>query len=346
MTDFRDATRTPAEALAEALRLEESGDRLAAIDVLMDSNRAQSDPEVEYHLVRIRHAAVEDIPHKDFTDPWPPPVPAEAFGVDESGPIPEINARDLTVGALRRGIFGSGGLIARNALTPEQIAPLVEGIDAALGLKDDAPKGGRVPPYYQQLKTPPEVLPPAARHWVEVDGGVMLPDSPHLLFAITEIYRNLGFYDIAEEFLGERPCMSAKKSTLRRIVPGDPAGWHQDGAFLGPGIRALNFWVALSHCGIDAPGLEIVPRRFEDIVETGTGGSYFDWAVGPAVVDELEKETPVVRPVFAPGDVFFFDEMYLHRTGMSEGMSKIRYAIELWCFAPSAYPIKQVPVVW
>ena len=38
-----------------------------------------------------------------------------------------------------------------------------------------------------------------------------------------------------------------------------------------------------------APSLDIVPRRFEEVVETGTGGSYFDWAVGPAVVEDLAK---------------------------------------------------------
>ncbi len=72
--------------------------------------------------------------------------------------------------------------------------------------------------------------------------------------------------------------------------PGDPHGykgisWHQDGAFLG-GVRALNVWLSLSHCGDDAPGLDIVPKRIDRVVPTGTEGAAFDWSVSQAVVDE------------------------------------------------------------
>ncbi|MGH8978553.1 MAG: phytanoyl-CoA dioxygenase family protein, partial [Acidimicrobiia bacterium] len=122
--------------------------------------------------------------------------------------------------------------------------------------------------------------------------------------------------------------------------------WHQDGAFLGRGIRALNIWLSLSHCGTDAPSLDILPRRLDDIVETGTHGSYFDWAVGPELVEELARETPVVRPAFGPGDVLLFDDMLLHRTATDPSMSRARYAIETWCFAPSHYPEGHVPLVW
>ena len=78
--------------------------------------------------------------------------------------------------------------------------------------------------------------------------------------------------------------LSANKCTLRRVPIDANTDWHQDGAFLGAGIRALNVWLALSDCGVDAPGLDLVPRRFDDVLETGTGGAIFDWAVGPDVV--------------------------------------------------------------
>ncbi len=124
------------------------------------------------------------------------------------------------------------------------------------------------------------------------------------------------------------------------------AGWHQDGAFLGEGIRALNVWIALTPCGRDSPGLDLLPRRLDEIVETGTRGSYFDWAVGGDLVAELAQETPVVRPEFAAGDALLFDEMYLHRTATDPSMLHSRYTIETWCFAPSAYPPGHVPIVW
>ena len=47
------------------------------------------------------------------------------------------------------------------------------------------------------------------------------------------------------------------------------------------GVRSLNLWLALSPCGVDAPGLDIVPRRFDEILPTGTEGAMFDWSVSP-----------------------------------------------------------------
>jgi hypothetical protein len=36
--------------------------------------------------------------------------------------------------------------------------------------------------------------------------------------------------------------------------------------------------------------------------------------------------------------VLLFDEFAVHRTAADEGMLNVRYAIESWFFAPSAYP--------
>ena len=105
-------------------------------------------------------------------------------------------------------------------------------------------------------------------------------------------------------------------------------------------------WVALSDCGVDSPGIDLLPRRFDQIVETGTGGAIFDWAVGPAVVEHLAVDTPVVRPEFHAGDALLFDDLFLHRTGIEPTMTRPRYAIEAWFFAPSSYPAGQVPLVW
>ena len=142
------------------------------------------------------------------------------------------------------------------------------------------------------------------------------------------------------------PRSTLNKSTLRK-VPLDSGGeWHQDGAFLGTGIRTLNIWMCLTDCKGDAPGLEILPRRLDYIVETGTFGTWFDWAVAPPKVEEARGDVALVRPEFKAGDVMLFDELFLHRTFITEEMTRERYAIETWLFAPSVYPGDQVPVVW
>jgi ectoine hydroxylase-related dioxygenase (phytanoyl-CoA dioxygenase family) len=151
---------------------------------------------------------------------------------------------------------------------------------------------------------------------------------------------------VLEEYLGERPVLSANKCTLRKVPLTTKTDWHQDGAFLGEGIRAMNVWIALSDCGVDSPGMDLVPKRFDAVCETGTGGAYFDWAVGPETVAELSVDAPVVRPHFRAGDALLFDELFLHRTAIDPTMTRPRYAIESWFFAPTTYPPGQVPLVW
>ncbi len=103
---------------------------------------------------------------------------------------------------------------------------------------------------------------------------------------------------------------------------------------MGAGIRSLNIWLALTPCGVDAPSLDVVARRFDHLLATkGTSQSY---GVNPdAALDAANGA--VVRPVFEPGDALLFDHMCLHRTGGDSSMRHGRYAIETWFFAPSTY---------
>ena len=109
------------------------------------------------------------------------------------------------------------------------------------------------------------------------------------------------------------PVLSVHKTTLRKADPSVGGAWHQDGAFMGD-ARALNLWLSLSRCGDLAPGLDLVPRRLDEIViEHG--------------VDARRRAAPGRRParrpatwrscgpIFEPGDALFFDEMFLHQTG-------------------------------
>ena len=106
---------------------------------------------------------------------------------------------------------------------------------------------------------------------------------------------------------------------------------------MGAGARALNMWIALSPCGdtTAAPGLALIPRRINEILEYGTRGAKIDWVVGVELIDELAAETPVVKPYFAAGDALFFDHLSLHRTGHAKDQDKTRYALESWFYAAS-----------
>ena len=136
-------------------------------------------------------------------------------------------------------------------------------------------------------------------------------------------------------YLGEIPAISIQKCTMRKVEPDSGSGWHQDGAFLGE-VRALNVWISLSRCGDLAPGLDIVPKRLDEIVPTGTEGAIFDWSVAPRRGRAgRRRQTGVVRPIFEPGDVLLFDEMNLHSTAADPSMPNPRYAIESWFFGLS-----------
>ena len=109
-------------------------------------------------------------------------------------------------------------------------------------------------------------------------------------------------------------------------------------------MRALNVWLSLSRCGDVAPGLDIVPRRLEEIVPTGTEGAVFDWSVSRAVTEEAAGDVEIMRPIFEPGDVLLFDELFLHATAAEPEMPNMRYAVESWFFGPSAFPAGYAPL--
>ena len=130
------------------------------------------------------------------------------------------------------------------------------------------------------------------------------------------------------------------------VPPTSGGGWHQDGAFLGREVRSLNLWIALSEAGGNAATMDIIPKRFDELVPSGTEGAMFDWTVAPAVAIEAAGDAGVIRPLFEPGDAMLFDHMFLHRTATTPEMTESRYAIESWFFAPSHYPSGQIPFVY
>lgn len=338
---------TSERALDRAELLVADGRVLEAVEVLQHANRAAADPAVERRLAQLRYAAFPHLEAHSAFPSWPPPL----ADVSTDGPpcVPEITRAELDAWVVQRNILSHGSVCVRGLLGPEQVETFVSGIDQALAVR----AGGLDSPLakhedqscYAALPLPREEAQSLGRHWVAGSGGVLAADAPRLLFQLFETYDEIGVRTVVSDYLGERPVLSANKCTMRRVPLTSNTDWHQDGAFLGSGIRALNIWVALTDCGVDAPGMDLLPRRL-DLVETGTGGAIFDWAVGPEVVERLAVEAPVVRPEFKAGDALLFDDLFLHRTAIEPTMTRERYAIESWFFAPTSYPSGQVPLVW
>jgi hypothetical protein len=336
----------PSATLAKADTLLAEGKPREAIDLLSAANRRRRDATIEQRLVQVRHAAFSRIDRPLGREGWPPTA-EDLFPV--TGRPPEVHGTDLTAELLGSGILRHGCLLVRGLVPPSKVGPLVHTIDKALESYDahcDGVPVSETAPWFVPFEPGAGYSVGYGRQWVRDAAGAWTVDSPRALFELIETFQDVGVDRALTGYLGERPALSVKKCTIRRVPTDTSADWHQDGAFLGAGIRTVNVWLSLSHCGDNAPGLDVVPRRLNHIVDTGTHGAQFDWSVGPELVKSVAADAGVVRPIFEPGDALLFHDFFLHQTGVSPSMTQERYAIESWFFAPSTYPHNQIPILF
>jgi hypothetical protein len=339
---FRRKERGQGAAVAE--RTETAQALLAEVDELSEANRAERDPEVERRILRLRHRAgvrlAADGGHA------PDPVPPDYDLLTNGSPLPEATPDQLSPELVRAAILGHGSLCVRGLVDPAEAARIGAGIERAYEARAAAHEGRPDPDgYFEEFEPdPPHKL--TARAFVDsAPGALWGADSPRVMFDVLDSLERAGLRALATDYLGGHALISVDKCTLRRTQPGTFGSWHQDGAFLGD-VRALNVWLSLSHCGDVAPGLDIVPRRLDRIVPTGTEGSFFDWDVAPDVAQEAATDVGIMRPIYEPGDVMLFDDMFLHSTATSPEMTETRYAVETWFFAPTGFPSDYVPLAF
>jgi Phytanoyl-CoA dioxygenase (PhyH) len=332
------------DLLAEANRLADEGCGIEAIRQLTQANRAR-DAQVEERLVTLRHEVFASLPRRS-----PATLPPKVVREEHAAPFTWTDPRDLDLTRLRRGLAHHGCVWVRGLIPAERAEALAKGIDRALGAFDECEATGAhaVAPWYVPFRTPDAVqFAWRRRGWLRASGGLWTADSPRMLFELTELVEDTGIAALIEAHFGERPALSANKCTLRRVPTDTNTSWHQDGAFLGRDVQSLNLWLALSACGVDAPGLDIVPQRFDEILPTGTEGATFDWSASPHVVEgAIGGPDAIMSPEFRAGDALLFDHMFLHRTGIAPGMTRERWAIESWFFAPSSYPDGLIPLAY
>ncbi len=252
--------------------------------------------------------------------------------------------RELTPGLLRAGILRDGAVLVRGVVTPEASKALADGIEQAFADRVAVNAGN--PPddsLYEEFEPQPGFAQLTERNWIEAGGGVLAADSPRLMFEMLDAFERVGLDAVIGGYLGEPAAVSAEKCTLRKADPSVGGAWHQDGNFMGD-VRALNVWLSLSRCGDVAPGLDIVPKRIDYLVEAGTDGAPLSYVISPAKVEEAAGEAGIIRPIFEPGDVLLFDDLFLHQTGSDPSMPNPRYAIESWFFGASGFPADYAPL--
>ena len=327
-SDVDAADRRPAE-LADALDAARGGDA-AALGALVDR----------------RHAVGAGAARRGGPPATSPDVPDRSANRSATLAPGALHADVASVDDVRRSIATYGCALLPGVVDPADARTLrgcVNRAFEAFAARDD-PAWFR--PFRAHTDDEGELRELRFRRAFNIEAGSMWAvDSPAALEAVLATFERAGLIELLTAFFGERPAISMNKCSLRRLAAGTPTGdWHQDGSFMGgEGIRSLNVWLALSDCGVDAPGMDLVPTRLP-LAATGTEGANFPWTVAPAEVERAWGPVPIVRPAFRAGDALVFDHRFLHRTAGDPSMTSPRHAIEAWFFPPSDYPSAQVPI--
>jgi hypothetical protein len=323
----------------------------AEIERLSAANRrrAGGDHARERALLTLRNRAAIALvqsapdPGGPFARPEPDAAALDAVAPGPSG-LPEIGPAQLTAGLLRAAILTHGCLLVRGLVTRPDAERLAAQIDRAFAERERHDTGQRFDDgWFSGFAPDPRHGEPLSREWIKSGGGLLAVDSPRLSFAWFELLRGAGLPTVIGAYLGEAPLIAADKTTLRRADPSVGGAWHQDGKFMGE-VNALNVWLSLSRCGDEAPGLDIVPKRIDHHVTTQTDEAWLDNMVSQRMAEQAAGDTPILRPIFEPGDALLFDELFLHKTASDPAMPRPRFAVESWFFGPSGFPADYAPL--
>lgn len=335
---------TVRDALARGRAHEQDGRLAEAIAAYDEAHRLHPDPVLAERVLRLRRAAAA---HPTSVGPaiWPRSMPDPFPGAP--GP-PEVHPEQLTAELVGGAILHHGCVIVRGLVSEADAVELKGAVDRALAARarpEGAGSDDGDPGWYHPFD-PKDRSTRKTRRFIEEAGGMLTVDAPPVLWQVLDLLDRAGVSRLIGEYLQEPAVVSARKCVLRCVRAAVPT-WHQDGSFMGADVRSVDVWVALSECGpgADAPGLDILPARVDDILDTQTHGEVHLFAIGQGLVDEVAAGRPWVAPHFAPGDAILFDERFVHRSGVGEGYVADRYAIETWFFGASSVPEGYVPIL-
>jgi len=306
----------------------------------MAENQRSADRERERRILRLRHLAGiryldEASDRAGYAAPDPAGLPDEPLG-----PIP---VDVLTPELIRAGVVRDGAVFVRGAVGRDAAERLAAGIEQAFRDRASSKEEPPADSLYEEFAPEPGFSQLSERDWIELGGGVLAADSPRLIFEMFDAFERSRLTEMIAGYLGEPVAVSAEKCTLRKADPSTSGAWHQDGNFMGD-VRSLNVWLSLSRCGDEAPGLDLVPKRVDHLLEAGTEGAALSYVITQEKVEEAAGDAGIVRPIFEPGDVLLFDDLFIHQTGSDPSMPNPRYAIESWFFGASGFPEDYAPI--
>lgn len=254
-----------------------------------------------------------------------PPVPVEDLFDGVVG-VPEVFGSELTGAHVASGLRHHGAIVVRNLVAPAYIAQLTALIDG------------------RDWSTP---LCPVDANGEPLKGSAPMKCSAASLQGLIDAYESAGMHAVMADYLGEPPVLLSERLQVDRQILKDGLSWHQDAGFFGVGVGGVNSFLALDHCGKEAPGLSLVARRFDRIIGVEEGKRAiltYGNSLKREHVIKLAGPGGIITPILRPGDAILFDEMTLHRTGSGPKLTKARTWAITWFFGPSRFPESRHPL--
>jgi len=160
-----------------------------------------------------------------------------------------------------------------------------------------------------------------AEHVERIPSAQALADGPALDF----------IRPLLQPFFPEQPQLRPEISWARQVaydLRGSTVPFHQD--FNAFGRFVVNVWVPLIPCGRDAPGLELVARRLDELADTVPAEDQYDeLQIDESLIIERFGSESLVIPEFDRGDAVAFLGTTIHRTHITSEMSALRTSLEL-----------------
>jgi hypothetical protein len=234
--------------------------------------------------------------------------------------LPEIPAEELSRDTLAAGILHHGALLVRH-LYSEDLLTRLQGIAVS-------------------------------REGIDREDNSPLGCSPHTFFQLLSIYQDCGLLDAVRGYLDDEPVVFGERSKLRQHRAGRDKyaaiPWHQDVNFFGRKSYAINCWAAVTSCGEDNPGLNIVPvrtdKRHRWDGDDGIAPLDYGRSLTPQELDLIRGNQAVAHPVLQPGDALLFDEMTVHQTALSRWVQREQVVTISWFFRASGFPAWGTPI--
>jgi len=262
------------------------------------------------------------------------------------GPVPDWDYAGIRPEAFREAILRRGAVMLRKAADKETLLEIKAALDALFNDYAATPAG--------EFERHLESNDPGERDlWEQIKRSHIFDRTFKLATGRSyyEIIRKSGLWALAEQAFPESAVAESQVCNCRRVSDADirplfdrPIEFHIDAQVFYDHCLSVNFWTPLDPCGVDAPGLEVIPlgvdetRKYLEHKQMGYSrrpadiGLMHHFRCAKLEAAPLAESGLVSRvwvPEFEVGDVLAFTNFTMHATHHTAAMSQPRVSVEV-----------------